>query len=88
MLKHIPIETLKPSVQAFLRELNVERERCIIEMDGKPMIGLAPPEEIERNERFAVYDVVWSRNRENKIGAREVDEAIAEALQAVSGRKL
>jgi len=86
MIKRLSIDRLDESVKAFLMGICVGDDPYLIEFEGKPLLGLVAPEKVERDERFAIYEKVWAKNK--KVKAREFEDDIAEALQATSGRKL
>lgn len=86
MIKRLSIDRLEESVKAFLIGIQVGNDQYLIEFEGKPLFGVVAPEKVERNERFAVYEKVWAKNKKAK--AKEVEEDIAQALQATTGRKL
>lgn len=86
MVKRLNIDELDKKTQAFLKSIQIDNEQYLLESNGKPVLGIISPEEVERSERFKVFDQVWIKN--NEANEEEVREDISEALKAVSGRTI
>ncbi len=86
MVKRLDINTLDEKTQAFLKSIQVEKEQYLLESNGKPILGVVAPDEVERAERFKVLDRVWAKNKESK--SDEVRKDVAEALKVATGRTI
>jgi len=53
----------------------------LLELKGKPFLGIVAPQEVERAERFRAYERIWTKNQ--KVKAKEVRRDVKEALRAV-----
>jgi len=86
MIKRLNIDRVDESVKTFLTGIKLGNDQYLIELEGKPLLGVVAPEKVERAERCAVYEQVWNKNKNAK--AKEVKEDVAQALQTVAGRNL
>jgi hypothetical protein len=68
----------------------VEKVEYVIEVGGKPLVGVVPPWQVEkfsqrREEILALLDQSWERNR--KVAEAEVKQAVKEAIEEVRREK-
>ena len=90
MAKHLKIDNASAQMKDFLRQLDVEKGEYVIEVAGKPLVGVVPPWQVEklsqrREEILALLEQSWEQNR--TVGDAEVIQAVKEAIEEVSAGK-
>lgn len=90
MAKRLQIDNTSAQVKDFLRQLDVEKAEYVLEMAGKPLVGVVPPWQVERlsqrrEEILALLDQSWQRNR--TVGEDEVKQVVKEAIGEVRREK-
>lgn len=90
MIKHLRVDDASPQVKDFLRQLDVEKDEYVLEMEGKPVVGVVPPWQVKklsqgREEILALLRQSWERNR--AVPEEEVDRVVTEAIQEVRREK-
>ena len=90
MAKRLKIDDTSAQVKDFLRQLDVEKGEYVLEVAGKPLVGVVPPWQVEklsrsREEVLAFLDQSWEQNRE--VGDLEVKQAVKEAIEEVRREK-
>jgi hypothetical protein len=85
MVKRLSIDTLDEKTKAFLKGIKVKSEQYLLELNGKPVLGIVSPEKVAREERFAVFEKVWAKNKE--VDEAEVERDVAEAVAYVRKQK-
>jgi hypothetical protein len=90
MAKRLKIDDASAQVKDFLRQLDVEKGEYVLEMAGKPLVGVVPPWQVEtlsqrREEILALLDQSWERSR--TVGEAEVEQAVKEAIKEVRREK-
>jgi hypothetical protein len=70
-------------VKDFLRQLDVEKGEYVLELGGKPLVGVVPPWQVEklslkREEVLTLLDQSWKRNR--TVPDSEITQAVSEAI--------
>ncbi len=90
MAKHLRVDDASPQVKDFLKQLDVEKGEYILEIAGKPTIGVVSPWQVEklsqrREEILAMLRQSWERNR--AVSEEEVEKVVAEATQEVRHEK-
>lgn len=55
MLKRINIDEVDERIREFLRNLDVKKNRYLLETSGKPFIALVSPEELEEAAALREY---------------------------------
>jgi len=84
MAKRVQVDDTPPQVKEFLRQLDVEKGEYVLEMAGKPLVGVVSPWQVEkltqrREEILALLRQSWERNR--TIGEEEVKQIVTETIQ-------
>jgi hypothetical protein len=77
-------------VRDFLKQLDVERGEYVLEIGGKPVVGVVSPRQVEqiaqrREEILALLRQSWERNR--AVPEEEVNKAVTEAIQEVRQKR-
>jgi hypothetical protein len=90
MAKRLKIDDTSAQVKDFLRQLDVEKGEYVLEAEGKPLLGVVPPWQVEklsqkREEILALLEQSWKQNRE--VGEVEVNQAVKEAIEEVRRKK-
>ena len=86
MVKSLRIDDTSAQVKDFLRQLDVEKGEYVLELGGKPLVGVVPPWQVEklslkREEVLALLDQSWKRNR--MVPDSEITQAVSEAIAEV-----
>ena len=90
MAKRLKIDNTPAQVKDFLQQLDVEKGEYVLEVAGKPLLGVVPPWQVEnlsqrREEILALLEQSWERNR--AVGEAEVEHAVKEAIEEVRREK-
>jgi hypothetical protein len=83
MAKSLRIDDTSAQVKDFLRQLDVEKGEYVLELGGKPLVGVVPPWQVEklslkREEVLTLLDQSWKRNR--TVPDSEMTQAVSEAI--------
>jgi len=86
MAKRVPIDDTSAQVKDFLKRLDPENGEYVLEMGGKPLVGVVPAWQVEklsqkRAEVLALLDQSWDRNR--AVDEDEARQVVSEALKEV-----
>lgn len=86
MIKHISVDNASPQVKDFVQQLGGEQKDYIVEIAGRPVVGIVPPWQVEklaqdRQEVLALLRQSWEQNR--TLSEAEVEQVVAEAIQEV-----
>lgn len=89
MAKRVPIDDTSAQVKDFLKRLDPENGEYVLEMGGKPLVGVVPAWQVEklsqkRAEVLALLEQSWKRNR--AVDEDEVRQAVGEAIKEVRRR--
>jgi hypothetical protein len=81
MAKHLKIDNASAQVKDFFRQLDVEKGEYVLEVAGKPLVGVVPSWQVEklsqrREEILALLKQSWEQNR--TVGDAEVKQAVKE----------
>lgn len=84
MAKRLPIDNTSAQVKDFLKRLDPETGEYVLEMAGKPLLGVVPAWQVEklsqkRAEIMALLDQSWERNR--TVDEDEVSQVVSEAIK-------
>jgi hypothetical protein len=90
MAKRLKIDDASAQVKDFLRQLDVEKGEYVLEVAGKPLVGVVPAWQVEklsqrREEILALLGESWEQNR--TVGEAEVKQAVKEAIDEILRRK-
>jgi hypothetical protein len=90
MAKRVPIDNTSSQVKDFLKHLDTEKGEYVLEMAGKPLVGIVPAWQVEklsqkRAEVLALLDQSWERNR--AVDEDEVRQAVSDAIKEVRREK-
>ena len=90
MVKRLSLDDASPDVKSFLNELRAERGEYVLEMGGKPVVGVVPPWQVEklsreREEILTLLRQSWERNR--TVPEEEVEQTVAEVIREVRREK-
>lgn len=91
MAKRLKIDDASVQVKDFLRQLDVEKGEYVLEVAGKPLVGVVPPWQVEklsqrREEILVLLEQSWEQNR--TVGDAEVKQAVKEAIEEVRREKI
>ncbi len=86
MAKRLQIDNTPLQVRDFLKKLDIEKGEYVLEMEGKPIVGIVSPWLVEqlsqqREEILALLCQSWQRNRE--VSEEEIKQAVSETIQHV-----
>jgi len=86
MAKRVPIDDASAQVKDFLKRLDPENGEYVLEMAGKPLVGIVPAWQVEklsqkRAEVLALLDQSWERNR--SVDEDEARQVVGEATKEV-----
>ncbi len=90
MAKRLAIDDTSAQVKDFFRRLDAEKGEYVLEMAGKPLVGVVPAWQVEklsqkRADVLALLDRSWERNR--TVDEDEVRQVVNEAIQEVRREK-
>jgi hypothetical protein len=90
MAKRLKIDNASAQVNDFLRQLDVEKGEYVLEVAGKPLVGVVPPWQVEKlsqrgEEVVALLQQSWQQNR--TVAEAEVKQAVKEAIEEVRRQK-
>ena len=91
MAKRLKIDDASVQVKDFLRQLDVEKGEYVLEVAGKPLVGVVPPWQVEklsqrREEILVLLEQSWEQNR--TVGEAEVKQAVKEAIDEIRVRSM
>jgi hypothetical protein len=52
MAKHLEIDNASDQVKDFLRQLDVEKGEHVLEVEGKPLVGVVPPWQVGKRSQW------------------------------------
>ena len=86
MAKHLKIDNTPAQVKDFLQQLDVEKREYVLEVAGKPLVGVVPPWQVENlsQRREEILDLLkqsWERN--GTVGEAEIMQTVKEAIDEV-----
>jgi hypothetical protein len=90
MAKRLKIDDTSAQVKDFLRQLDVEKGEYVLEVEGKPLVGVVSPWQVEKlsqrgEEVVALLQQSWQQNR--TVAQAEIKQAVKEAIEEVRGKK-
>ena len=86
MTKHLSIDDASPQVKEFLQQLGTEKDGCIVELNGRPVVGIVPPWQVEKlshDRQEAIQLLRHSWNRTHTIPEEEITQVVTEEIQNV-----
>lgn len=86
MAKRLKIDDTAPQVKEFLRRLDAEKGEYVLEMGGKPFLGVVSPWQAEqlslrREEILSLLRQSWERNR--SVQEEEIKKVVTETIREV-----
>lgn len=86
MLKRISLDNVDENIREFLRQLKLEEDQYILEMEGKPLMGVVPVWQVEdiklrKQELLDMLKEIWAKTRE--IPEATIEEEVTQAVKAV-----
>lgn len=86
MAKRVPIDDASAQVKDFLKRLDPENGEYVLEMAGKPLVGVVPAWQVEklsqkRAEVLTLLEQSWKRNR--AVDEDEVGQPVSDAIKEV-----
>ena len=90
MAKRLKIDDASAQVKDFLQQLDVEKGEYVLEVAGKPLVGVVPPWQVEklsqrREEILTLLNQSWERSR--AVEEAEIKQAVEEAIDEVRREK-
>ncbi len=90
MAKRLRIDDSPAQVKKFLRDLDVEKGEYVLEIAGKPLVGVVPPWQVEKlaqkqEEVLALLGESWNRNR--AVEEEEIKRVVSETIDEVRREK-
>lgn len=84
MLRRINVDVLDAKIQEFFKGIPIQDDMYLLESNGKPLLGLVSPEELETQNGFDVLNRIWAKNVH--ADWETVERDVAEAVAAVRNR--
>lgn len=86
MAKRLKVDDTPSQVKDFLKQLEAEKGEYVLEMEGKPFLGIVSPWQAEqlslrREEILALLRQSWERNR--AVQEEEIQKVVSETIQEV-----
>lgn len=90
MTKQVNADEASEPVKTFLRQLNVEEDNYIVELDGEPLLGIVPPWQVEQLQRdkeevLKLLQKSWARTRD--VPEEVIEQEVSEAVRRVRARR-
>jgi len=91
MVKRLTVDDASPEVKDFLKQLDVKKGEYILEMAGKPVVGIVPAWQVEklsqgREEILLLLRKSWERNR--AVSEEEIEQVLPVTIRWQSSRGL
>lgn len=89
MIRRVSLDKADEKIRYFFKKFKPEKEQYILEMGGKPLIGLVPPWQVteikqKKDELLSMLREVWTRTR--TISGKRIDKGTKEAVRAVRSK--
>lgn len=89
MIKRVSLDKADEKVRYFFKKLKPEKEQYILEMGGKPIIGLVPVWRVteikqRKDELLSMLKEVWAKTR--AISGKRIEKEVKEAIRAARSR--
>jgi hypothetical protein len=89
MAKRVPIDDTSSQVKDFLKRLDPEKGEYVLEIAGKPLVGIVPAWQVEklsqkRAEVLALLEQNWKRSR--TVDEDEVRQVVSAAMKETRHR--
>lgn len=89
MIKRVSLDKADEKIKYFFKKLKPEKERYILEMGGKPLIGIVPAWQVteikeKKDELLSLLKEVWSKTQE--ISEKRIEKEVKEAVKAARGK--
>jgi len=89
MIKKVSLEKVDEKIRYFFKKLRIEKNQYILEIGGKPIIGVVPPWQVieikqRKNELFSMLKEVWSKTEE--IPGKRIEKVVQEGIRAARRR--
>jgi hypothetical protein len=86
MAKRLKVDDTPSQVKDFLRQLDAEKGEYVLEMGGKPFLGIVSPWQAEqlslrREEILSLLRQSWERNR--AVQEEEIQKVVSETIEEV-----
>ena len=86
MVKRVKVDDASPEVKDFIKQLDIEKGEYVLEISGKPVVGVISPWQVEkyakgREEILSLLRQSWERNR--GVPETAVEKDVADAIQEV-----
>jgi hypothetical protein len=91
-MKRVNLDQAQPAVKRFVRDLQIGAEGVELELDGKVVCEVVPPQTISPAERAALLlrgrELAQRARARNKgVRARVIEREVQQAVDEVRGRK-
>jgi len=89
MVKRVSLDRVDEKVREFLKKLKTEKYQYILEMRGKPLIGIVPPWQVteikqRKGELLSMLKGVWSKTGD--ISGKRIEKEVEDAVRAARKR--
>ncbi|MFQ5962668.1 MAG: hypothetical protein ACE5KZ_00105 [Candidatus Scalinduaceae bacterium] len=86
MVKRVNLDSVDEKIRKFLKKLKVEEDQYILEISGKPLIGVVPPWQVgnvnqKKADLLSLLKDVWAKTSD--IPEEKVEKEVEDAVKAV-----
>ena len=86
MVKKVSLDRVDGKIREFLKKLKTEKYQYILEIRGKPLIGVVPPWQVteikqRKDELLSMLKEVWSKT--GAISGKRIEKEVEEAIRTV-----
>jgi hypothetical protein len=91
MAQRLRIDDAPNQVKDFLRQFDLEKGEYVLEVAGKPLLGIVPAWQVEklsqrRAQILALLEQSWEHNR--TVGEAEIKQSVKEAIDEIRVRSM
>lgn len=86
MVKRVSLDNVDEKIRKFLKQFEVKEDQYILEVAGKPLIGVVPPWQVgdvnrKKEDLISMLKDVW--NRTSDIPEEKIEKEVEDAVKAV-----
>jgi hypothetical protein len=86
MTKRISLDSVDDKVKKFLEQLKVDEDQYILEIEGKPLMGVVPPWQVgeirqKKDDLLSMLREVWAKT--SGISEDKIEKEVNAAVRAV-----
>ena len=86
MVKRVSLDNVDENIKKFLKQFEVKEDQYILEVAGKPLIGVVPSWQVgdvnrKKEDLISMLKDVW--NRTSDIPEEKIEKEVEDAVKAV-----